>query len=109
MTDVAVDDRKCFAGSRKSDEQQTPKRIGNIDHASIGLATIVKYGRKIDRIFVLDKAGFLHERFVFFVEYVVQQVVACKAGYSYAGSKQQKIAAKQREGIECRADSRAAR
>ena len=75
LFDELVYDGVRFSGAGSAQYGAGPERVYDVYPAVVPFFLIVEPGRQIDGIFIFNQAGFLLERFVFDVEYVVHHAV----------------------------------
>lgn len=91
LSDNGIYDAKTFARPRYSANRNRAVRRNYISISLPPFLFIVEQRRQVDRILVFYQAGFLHERFVFIVIYVVHQPVFQNPAAPYASGQQADI------------------
>lgn len=101
LPDDVVDDKVRFAGARRTQYQEPPKGVDDVDPAFAPFTLVVVFCGQVDGVFVFEEPFFLGEGFIFAVEnVVVVQALVDDSGEQGAAGQDEEVAQGQTAGIE---------
>lgn len=94
-----IDNAVAFPAAWASDHHSAFHRVYDVDKTVVPLLVMIKSSVEIYRILVLNQAGFLHERLILIIEYILQHIILQKTTDSHSCSEQENVSRNQRGDI----------